>query len=133
MGNRRAAAQKSAAPEVRQRRAPLPSQARKTVQTGGESRPVLWQHEAIQDLRLNPRQSPATFPINGDDFGNLRIGSGINHLLVASQVAEPEMPINYTSDDFLLIRLHPRKAPTISALVTTRERVGRTINPTLEA
>jgi hypothetical protein len=75
---------------VRQRRARLPSKARKTVQTGAESRPILWQQEAIQDLRLNPRQSPATFPINGDDFGNLRVGPGVSHLLVASQVAEPK-------------------------------------------
>ena len=37
------------------------------------------------------------------------------------------MPTNYTANGFLMVRLHPLRARTISVLVTTHERVGRTI------
>jgi hypothetical protein len=33
----------------------------------------------------------------------------------------PEMPTNYTEDEFELIRLHQRSAGTISILVTNQE------------
>jgi hypothetical protein len=37
------------------------------------------------------------------------------------------MPTNCTRCDALLVNLHPLRAPTISRIVTTRERVGRTM------
>ena len=64
-------------------------------------------------------------------ISNHRLGSSVGHLPIASQAAEPEMPTKYTADDDLVVRLHPLRAPTISVLVTTRERVGRTIEPKL--
>jgi hypothetical protein len=66
-------------------------------------------------------------------FRNLRIGSSVDHLLIASQAAEPKMPTNCTAYDFLVVRLHPLRARTISGLVTTLERVGRTIKPKLRS
>ncbi len=38
------------------------------------------------------------------------------------------MPTNYTSNEFVLIMLHQPSARTISVLVTTQERVGRTMS-----
>ena len=67
----------------------------------------------------------------GSEYSNLRAGSRVSRLPSASQAAEAKMPTNYTADDFLVVRLHPLRAPTISVLVTTRERVGRTIEPIL--
>jgi hypothetical protein len=127
----RAVTPKSTPQKVRQRRAVDAATIPRPLGIGGELRPILWQREAVQHPRLKPRQSPATFVINGGCFGNLRIGSSVRHLLIAPQVAEPKMPTNCASGDFLLIRLRPGRAPTISVLVTTRERVGRTIKSSL--
>jgi hypothetical protein len=76
------------------------------------------------------RQQSST---TGCRFRNLRVGSSVDHLLIASQAAEPKMPTNCTADDFLVVRLHPLRARTISGLVTTLERVGRTIKPKLRS
>src|ERR1700694_2442789 len=38
------------------------------------------------------------------------------------------MPIIYTANDFVLVRLHERRARTISDSVTSRERVGRSMS-----
>jgi hypothetical protein len=52
----------------------------------------------------------------------------VSHLPIASHDAKTEMPTNYTFDDFVLIMLHYRRAGTISVLVTSQERVGRTMS-----
>jgi hypothetical protein len=79
--------------------------------------------------RGNRRQHSST---TGRGSGNLHGGSRVGHLHIASRAAEPKMPTNYTANDFLVVRLHPPRAPTISVSVTTRERVGRTIEPILQ-
>jgi hypothetical protein len=45
------------------------------------------------------------------------------------KLTKTEMPTIYTSNDFVLIMLHQPSAGTISVLVTTQERVGRTMKP----
>jgi hypothetical protein len=51
------------------------------------------------------RQPPRRMPVR---FRNLHAGPSVNHLPIASQGAESEMPTKYTSDDFPLIMLHQR-------------------------
>ena len=70
------------------------------------------------------RQHSADGP---DALRNLGAGSSVNQPTIASRNAKPKMPTNYTANDFVLIRLHRRRARTISVLVTTRERVGRSM------
>src|SRR5476649_1529420 len=59
---------------------------------------------------------------------NLGNGSSVSQLAVASHGANPKMPTNYTSNEFVLIMLHQPSARTISVLVTTHKRVGRTMS-----
>jgi hypothetical protein len=42
----------------------------------------------------------------------------------AASGANTEMPMNYTSDDFVLIMLRERRAPTISILITRTNESG---------
>jgi hypothetical protein len=80
-------------------------------------------------FRLKPRQWPAIFFKKWLSSRNLGDGSSLNQSAIASQGAKAEMPTNYTGNDFVLIRLHPRRARTISISVTNQERVGRSISP----
>jgi len=60
---------------------------------------------------------------------NLGNSPGVSQSAAASQRAKTKLPIIYTANDFVLIRLHGRRAGTISISVTGRERVGRNISP----
>jgi hypothetical protein len=73
----------------------------------GSPRPVL-------PFRLKPRQWPAIFFKKWRCPRNLGDRSSLNQSAIASQDAKAEMPTNYTENDFVLIRLHPRRARTIS-------------------
>ena len=59
----------------------------------------------------------------------MAIGSSVSQSARCFPGAKAEMPTNYTANDFVLIRLHRRRARTISDLVTSRERVGRSMSP----
>jgi hypothetical protein len=73
----------------------------------GNPRPVL-------PFRLKPRQWPAIFFKKWRSPRNLSDRSSLSQPAIASQGAKAEMPTNHTGNDFVLIRLHPRRARTIS-------------------
>jgi Protein of unknown function (DUF2735) len=75
-----------------------------------------------------PRQLPATFFKKASPPRNLCHGSSVSQPMNAFEDAKSKMPTIYTPDDFVLVRLHPRSARTISDSVTTRERVGRSMS-----
>src|SRR3954454_11017152 len=56
-------------------------------------------------------------------LGNLRDRSGVGLPVAANRGANLKLPRNYTNDDFLLVRLHERRAPTIS--VGNQSRTSR--------
>jgi Protein of unknown function (DUF2735) len=59
---------------------------------------------------------------------NLGDGSSVSQFAAVRFVAKTGMPTNCTFNDFILIMLHQASARTISISVTTRERVGRSMN-----
>ena len=63
-----------------------------------------------------------TFP------GNLPFSSSINQVEAALRKAARRMPTKEAERDVSLITLHGARVRTISGSVTTRERVGRSIN-----
>ena len=75
-----------------------------------------------QFLWIFHRQRPEKEGIN-------EAGAFSSWIAAASQRAKTQLPIIYTVDDFVLIRLHGRSAGTISVSVTGRERVGRSMSP----
>src|SRR5258706_9233010 len=94
-------------------------------------------------LRLIPRQSArlSMVPIKAAPFvrnisdesrplpATLAMARALASRRLLSSGAKTKLPIIYTADDFVLIRLHGRRAGTISVSVTGRERVGRSIRP----
>jgi hypothetical protein len=119
---RRASRRFSGAAKARGSRASPDARGSDYARFHGSPRPVL-------PFRLKPRQWPAIFFKKWRSSRNLGDRSSLSQSGIASQDAKAEMPTNYTGNDFVLIRLHPRRAQTISISVTTRERVGRSMSP----
>jgi uncharacterized protein DUF2735 len=90
--------------------------------------PITQHSQPVSRLRLKPRHWPAIFTNKARRSRNLGDSSSVSQPTVASQGAKSEMPTIYTPDDFVLIRLHERRARTISDSVTSRKRVGRSIS-----
>ena len=88
---------------------------------------------AVRVLICGPDESCVIHPQHSQTkpapLRNLGNSPGVSQSAAASQRAKTKLPIIYTANDFVLIRLHGRRAGTISISVTGRERVGRNISP----
>lgn len=91
-------------------------------------RTITKQSTAVLSWRLKPRHSSATFIKKTGHSRNLGRAVALAQSSAALPEARTELPIIYTGNGFVLIRLHPRSAVTISGSVTSRERVGRNMS-----